>query len=124
MCKGAGARVFLEVSMRRNLSSMVFILAGLLIMAGCNSAEKNAPVAGPIAFPSPASSVPSDGVRRITIVELRDLLARNEAFVVDVRDNAAFQKGHIRGAKLMPVGEILSHADELPTDKLIVTYCS
>ncbi len=111
--------------MRRNPYSMVFVLMGLLIMVGCNSPEKETPVAGPIAVPSPASSVvPSDGIRRITIVELRDLLARNEAFVVDVRDNAAFQKGHIRGAKLIPVAETLSHADEMPTDKLIVTYCS
>ena len=111
--------------MRRNLSIMVVVLLGLVILAGCNSAEKQAASsAGPIASPPKTGTTPTDGIRRITVSELRDLVARNQAFIVDVRDDASFKKGHIRGAKLMPVADILSHTGELPQDKLIVTYCS
>lgn len=116
--------------MRRNLSIMLVVSLGLVILAGCNSAEKQTassagPVssAGPLASP-PKTGTPTDGIRRITVSELRDLLDKNQAFVVDVRDDASFKKGHIRGAKLIPVADVLNHTGELPKDKLIVTYCS
>jgi len=39
-------------------------------------------------------------------------------------DVLLYDLGHIPGAKLIPAGEILNHLNELPKDKLIVTYCS
>ena len=66
----------------------------------------------------------ADGARRITLQELDALMKNNEAFVVDVRNQAAYDLGHIPGAKLIPSGEILNHLNELPRDKMIVTYCS
>lgn len=111
--------------MHRLCSVLAVALLGLAVLTACNSAEQKISNAGPIAPPQPASTaVPTDGIRRITVVELRDLVAKNEAFVVDVRNDASFKAGHIRGAKLIPVADTLKHVDELPTDKLIVTYCS
>jgi rhodanese-related sulfurtransferase len=66
----------------------------------------------------------ADGVRRVTTTELNEMMKKNEVFVVDVRNEASFNAGHIPGAKLMPHSEILNHVDELPKNKLIVTYCS
>lgn len=110
--------------MHRLYSFLGVALLSVAVLTACNSAENKISNAGPIA-PSPASTaVPTDGIRRITVVELRDLVAKNEAFVVDVRNDASFKAGHIRGAKLIPVADTLKHVDELPTDKLIVTYCS
>jgi rhodanese-related sulfurtransferase len=63
-------------------------------------------------------------VRRITIREANELIKNGRAFVVDVRNQAAYDAGHIPGAKLIPVGEILNHVDEMPRDKTIITYCS
>jgi rhodanese-related sulfurtransferase len=56
--------------------------------------------------------------------DLKDLLARNEAVVIDVRNQASYDVGHVRGAKLIPEAEVVNHLDQLPKDKLIVTYCS
>ena len=36
----------------------------------------------------------------------------------------AYDAGHIPGAKLIPVGEVLNHVGEMPRDKTIITYCS
>ena len=108
--------------MRRIYSLLAVALLGFVLTA-CNSLEKKVSQAGPIA-PKPPTTAPTDGIRRITVVELRDLLAKNEAVVVDVRNDSAFKAGHIRGARLIPVADTLKHVDELPTDKLIVTYCS
>jgi len=51
-------------------------------------------------------------------------MKNNEAVVIDVRNQAAYDLGHIPGSKLIPSGEILNHISELPRDKMIVTYCS
>jgi len=111
--------------MRRVSSLIAIILLGLAGLAACNSAEKKTPVAGPIAPQTPNSlAVPKDGIRRITVVELRELLARNEAVVIDVRNQESYDLSHIQGAKLIPVESTLKHIDELPKDKLIVTYCA
>jgi len=66
----------------------------------------------------------ADGARRITIPELESLMKNNEVLVLDVRTQAQYDTGHIPGARLIPSGEILNHVNELPRDKMIVTYCS
>jgi len=45
--------------------------------------------------------------------------------VVDVREPNEFSGplGHIRGATLVPLGELAAKAKELPTDKPIVAVC-
>jgi predicted sulfurtransferase len=107
----------------RLLISFLALSLGALALSACNSAElKNK--SGPIAGASPAASAPNDGVRRVTTTELQGLLAKNQAFVVDVRNEASYNAGHIRSAKLIPEADIPNRLSELPKDKLIVTYCS
>jgi len=66
----------------------------------------------------------NDGARRVTIQELEELVKENKAVVIDVRSQDSYDAGHIPGAKLIPAGEIVNHINELPKDKLIITYCS
>lgn len=108
--------------MRLLISFFVLSLLGAVAQSGCNSAEqKNR--SGPIATVSPAAPAP-DGARRISVSELQDLLAKNQAVVIDVRNEASYNAGHIHGSKLIPEADIPNHLSELPKDKLIVTYCS
>ena len=111
--------------MRLIISFLAIAVMGLGVLTACNSAEwRNArtPAAAPVGAPAPP--VTADGARRVTVAELKDLLAKNEAIVLDVRNQASYDAGHIRGARLIPEAEVVNHADELPRDKLIVTYCS
>jgi 3-mercaptopyruvate sulfurtransferase SseA len=76
---------------------------------------------------APAATSRNDGVKRISVQELSALLKKNkgrQVFVVDVRDAAAFQAGHIKGAVNIPYGDTESRWKEFPKDRLIVTYCS
>ena len=106
--------------------------AVLLLVAACNpeaySGKANTNKAQPPGVASAPPAVPpaqpADSVRRVTIDELKTMLAENKAVVVDVRGDAAYKTGHIKGARMIPAAEIDKHADELPKDKLIVTYCS
>ena len=110
--------------MRLILSFFVLSLVATLAQSGCNSAEQKNKNSGGVASTSPAGSPPADGARRVTVTELKSLLDRNEAVVVDVRNEASFNAGHISGARLIPEAEILNHVNDLPKNKLIVTYCS
>jgi len=100
------------------------IAVAAVIFAACNAVDHTVSSNSKPA-PSPGSdTVYADGARRITADELVKLVKNNEAVVIDVRNQASYDLGHIPGAKLIPAGDILNHLDELPKDKMIVTYCS
>ena len=101
------------------LSSLVLVTAAVLI--SCNAVDKVAKQ--PQTQLGPETTY-ADGARRVTIDELNALMKNNEAVLIDVRNQASYDAGHIPGSKLIPSGEILSHINELPRDKMIVTYCS
>ena len=115
----------------RFLTSFALASVALLLLTACNSADssnKGVSISTPPTSPKPQTTTPAaphtDGVRRITTVELQDLISKGQAYVVDVRNDAAYNLGHIRGAKLIPNTEIGTRIKELPRDKTIVTYCS
>ncbi|HEX2271927.1 MAG TPA: rhodanese-like domain-containing protein [Pyrinomonadaceae bacterium] len=108
------------------MKTIVLLIA--LAFAACNSVHTNAnSQANNATTPTPAPThvaEQGDGVDRVTTAELEKLLKEGKAVVVDVRNKAMYDVGHIRGAKLIPLGEVGARADELPRDKMIVTYCS
>jgi predicted sulfurtransferase len=110
------------------LRSSFYLLAGLflaaLLVAACNSNEMKRPSAQTQPTPVKQQQPVDDGVRRVSVQELQDLLTRGQAVVIDVRNQASYDSGHIQGAKLIPYNEIQTRSSELPQDKLIVTYCS
>ena len=60
---------------------------------------------------------------RICVVSARDDLHLFAAEQLQ-QNQAAYDQGHIPGAKLIPVGEVANRIAEFPRDKKIVTYCS
>src|SRR5687767_5785712 len=107
--------------MRPILSLVAIIIFGGLVLTACNSAEQKPPSTASTGSLPTAPPQFADGVRRITPVELRDLLARNEAVVIDVRTDDAYNVAHIKGARLIPETDVAKRSDELPKNKLIVT---
>jgi predicted sulfurtransferase len=97
----------------------VGVLVALVILSLIISVGTAQPlISGPLAQTS------GDGVRRIAPAEVRELLKKGTAILVDVRGDDSYKAGHIRGALLIPAAEIGERAGELPRDKMIVTYCS
>ena len=54
---------------------------------------------------------------KITAADAIRLLDAHEAAAVDVREPDEFAVGHIPGAKLLPLGQVLSRAAEVLPDK-------
>lgn len=56
--------------------------------------------------------------------EVRSRLAADPpAVLVDVREYPEYAAAHIRGAKVIPSGELKRRAEELPRDREIITVC-
>ena len=109
--------------MGQRSSFPILLLLGAVILAACNSSEsKRKTVTG--GQTSQIDTTYADGIKRVTIQELENLRASGDVFLVDVRNQAAYDQGHIPGAKLIPVGEVVARVKEFPRDKQIVTYCS
>ena len=51
-----------------------------------------------------------------------DSNAEGDYLIVDVRQPDEYARGHIPGAKLIPVRELVSDPSELPSDKDIIFY--
>ena len=106
----------------RSTFYFALIVTAAVVLAACNATDNTTKVQDP--KPAGPETIYPDGARRITSDELEAMLKSGEAIVVDVRNQASYDIGHIPGAKLIPAGEILNHVNELPHDKTIVTYCS
>ena len=109
--------------MRHKYFYLAMILAALSILAACNATDNSAVATNPMPASSPEQTY-ADGVRRITPAQLEALIKEGKAYVVDVRMQDAYDLGHIPGSRLIPAGEVQNHANELPRDKTIVTYCT
>lgn len=103
---------------------VLIVVAGGVFLTGCNSAEQKNGSSSAKPAGQTANAVYADGVRRVTPTELQAMLSRDEAVVIDVRNQEAYNTAHVRGAKLIPESEVAKRSDELPKNKLIVTYCS
>ena len=107
----------------------VIALALVSMLAGCNSQEASRG-AGNTSRPSQSGQTsqqtahPENDARRITAEELHKLFQKNEVLIIDTRYEPDFKKGHIRGAILIPSNEFAARADELPKNRMIVTYCT
>jgi rhodanese-related sulfurtransferase len=104
--------------------SFIFLLACTLFLStSCQQAARRQDSSAANASAG-AAATPADGIRRVTVEELRAALAEDRAVVLDVRGSVEYEMGHIKGALLMPLGQIQARASELPREKLLVTYCA
>jgi predicted sulfurtransferase len=71
-----------------------------------------------------AQTAPPGDAPRITAGDLKPLIAKGEAILVDVRNEAAWELSHIDGARHIPLAELSARLGELPKDKLIACYCT
>jgi hypothetical protein len=107
------------------LASLAFVL-GIGLLASCASRDS---VVSQTQRPSGQASQspaapPADNARRITVEELHKLYEKGEVVIIDTRSEMAYKESRIKGAILVPVGDVAAKADELPHNKMIVAYCT
>ena len=55
--------------------------------------------------------------------ELRERIAKNEAFVIDIQDADAFASRHVTGAENISEDELEERADDFAERELVVVVC-
>jgi hypothetical protein len=63
-------------------------------------------------------------VPRMAVEDVRSMLSRELVLVVDVRDQASYERAHIPGAMHVPLASLEANLTQLPKNKRIVTYCT
>jgi rhodanese-related sulfurtransferase len=63
-------------------------------------------------------------VRRITIADAEKLVKSGKAVYIDVRSQAQYDLGHIKGALSMPHSQMLNRLKEVPPGVTMITYCA
>lgn len=109
----------------------VFAAVGMCALTtGLASAQMKAPApsANPLqvttSTAAQAAGPSLESARRISRDESMKLVRANKAVYVDVRSKESFAAGHIKGALSIPGSLIVARVREIPTGKLIITYCA
>ncbi len=66
------------------------------------------------------------GVPTTTAPDLQERLAKNSRalYLLDVREPVEYQRGHIPGAKLIPLGQLGNRLKEIPKEREVVCICA
>lgn len=56
--------------------------------------------------------------------QVKEMMNDKDVVVIDVRENYEYASGHIKNAKLMPLGSLPSSAASLDKSKKIVVVCA
>ncbi|MGZ5492019.1 MAG: rhodanese-like domain-containing protein [Thermoanaerobaculia bacterium] len=72
----------------------------------------------------PVQSPEEASVVRIGPEDLRQKMLRGEVTVIDVRDAADYQLGHLPGSLHVPMANVEAQIAYLPKSKPIVAYCT
>jgi len=100
--------------------TLLLMFFALLSFSGCTQDDKPQ-----VAEKSPGE-VQLAGRRSISSQELQQAMAAGQKIVLlDVRSEGEYSQGHIPGAVLMPLQQVLAAPDDVPGkgEKSIVVYC-
>ena len=61
-------------------------------------------------------------VKQVHVTEVNELV-RSGAFIVDVREKAEYELGHLNGALNIPLSELRKRFDEIPKDRPVYLHC-
>ena len=70
------------------------------------------------------SKNPQEPFWRISLQEAQEMMKNGSVQLVDVREPWEYQKGHIPGAQLIPVGSVFARRGELSRETDIVFACA
>jgi rhodanese-related sulfurtransferase len=71
-----------------------------------------------------ATKDPHEPFTRITVDEAKEMMTRGDVQVIDVREPNEYRRGHVPGAKLLPVSTVLSRREELNHDRDLIFVCA
>lgn len=104
----------------KNMKLLLPLLVLILLLVACGAAKNDTAVAPAenVAAPALADLEPEVSVQTVNEIQNRD-----DVYVIDVREQFEYDEKHIPGVTLLPMSEIESRLDEIPTDKTVIVTC-
>ncbi len=59
----------------------------------------------------------------VKVAEAFDLIKGGDVYILDVRTRGEYMKGHLRGAKNIPLNDIEKRIGKVPMGKKVLVYC-
>ena len=113
---------------------VALILVGVLVIGAIISLERQSPnrnsglgaavASNPTAEGLPTLALPYPHVPRISVQETDGLMKQGQALLVDVRSQASYDKAHAAGALSLPEAQVDARYNDLPSETLLVLYCT
>jgi adenylyltransferase/sulfurtransferase len=101
---------FRELKLRRDLQ--------------CPVCGENPTIFGPIDYDQFCGGPDDASIPGMSVQELKRKMDARDAFeLIDVREPFEFEIARIDGAKLIPLGEIPEHANELDREQTLIVHC-
>jgi rhodanese-related sulfurtransferase len=97
-------------------TKLIFTFLFLFLLAACG-AEPEAPQTD-----APAIDVSALG-SDLDVATVAGLQGRDDVVLIDVREQWEYDESHIPGITLIPMSELQSRLDEIPTDKEVILTC-
>jgi rhodanese-related sulfurtransferase len=94
----------------------LFIL--IILLAACGGGNPAAP-----AVESEVANVALDLPPEVDVHTVAAIKDSDDVYLLDVREQWEYDEGHIPGITLLPMGEVPSRLDEIPTDKEVIVTC-
>ncbi|MFZ3172834.1 MAG: rhodanese-like domain-containing protein [Carboxydocellales bacterium] len=103
------------------LMGLLVIGLSALVVSGCAKGTD-----GSANFSSsPGSNAPGGSYTDISGGDLQTMLGnQDKQIILDVRESYEYQAGHLKGAKLIPIGELPKRIGELDKTQKIVVVCA
>ncbi len=59
----------------------------------------------------------------VDVAAVKALLGRDDVLIIDVREQAEYDAGHIPGVTLIPMNQVANRLAEIPKDKPVIVTC-
>jgi rhodanese-related sulfurtransferase len=59
----------------------------------------------------------------VKVADAYDLIKGGDVYILDVRTRGEYKKGHLRGAKNIPLNDIEKRIGKVPMGKKVLVYC-
>lgn len=104
------------------LFAMLLVLGSVASPARAEGLDATAPVSEAVG--QWLQSLPRDYYNINNVESLKNVIASNEALLIDVREPREYRRGHIGGAKNIPLRDLARRSDRIPRDRPVVLYCT
>jgi rhodanese-related sulfurtransferase len=100
---------------------LLLLIISAYAIAACSAPATTAPI---VAGSAPSSTINIDNLPlNVDVATVRALQERDDVVLIDVREPEEYAAGHITGVRLIPMGEVPSRLNEIPTDKTVIVTC-